>query len=165
MPGAFLPDQVILKVLKPDWDDEFDNEKRMYIKLEDLQGVCIPELYGEADYDGQRAMLICYIDGDTLDNVTHLEAPDLQRKLEEAFMSLQSYGVIQEYHNLNNFILAGADKIFIVDLERVLEPLSADRFNEPVSPEEVPESIESTIWMTMRSYKLQKEAAERGDTW
>lgn len=66
-------------------------------------------------------------------------------------------------------------RIVIIDLERVLEPLSAEamcdhfqepnRPREPAPPEKVVESAESTIWMVMRSYKLQKEAAERGDDW
>lgn len=67
-PRPFLPDRVVLKILKPDWDDEFLSEKRMYNKLRALQRLYIPTLYGEAEYDGQRALLISYIDGDTLDS-------------------------------------------------------------------------------------------------
>lgn len=162
---------MVLKLLKPGWDDEFDNEKRMYEKLRDLQGTHIPAFYGEAEYAGQRALLISYVDGDTLDNITHLEDADLERKLEDAFATLQPYGVAQEDHNLNSYILVDDQRIVIIDLERVLEPLSAGRFqepgrpHEPASPGEVAESAEYTIWMIMRSYKLQKEAAECGDSW
>ena len=170
-PGLFLPARVVLKLLKPGWGDEFDNEKLMYNKLRDLQGIHIPTFFGEAEYAGQRALLISYVNGDTLDNITHLEAADLERKLKDAFASLQPYGVAQEDHNLNNYILVDDQRIVIIDLERVLEPLSADHFqepgrpHEPASPEEVAESAESTIWMIVRSYKLQKEAAECGDSW
>lgn len=41
-PGWFLPDTVVLKTPKPDWDEEFDTEKEVYDKLKALQGNLIP---------------------------------------------------------------------------------------------------------------------------
>lgn len=47
-----LPDRIVLKIPKPNWDDEFANEKYIYNKLSRLQGHTIPVYYGEATYDG-----------------------------------------------------------------------------------------------------------------
>ncbi len=62
-PGYFLPAQVVLKKLKPGWDEEFDNEKHMYVKLEPLQGHIIPMFYGEAQCEGTRALVLSDVGG------------------------------------------------------------------------------------------------------
>jgi hypothetical protein len=52
VPLWVLPDRIVLKIPKPNWDDEFANEKHIYNKLSRLQGYTIPVYYGEATYDG-----------------------------------------------------------------------------------------------------------------
>ncbi|KAK3905070.1 hypothetical protein C8A05DRAFT_31116 [Staphylotrichum tortipilum] len=55
---ALWDDTIILKKLKPKWDDEFDNEKLMYARLRPLQGSVIPVFFGEASLDGCRALIL-----------------------------------------------------------------------------------------------------------
>ncbi|APA15269.1 predicted protein [Sclerotinia sclerotiorum 1980 UF-70] len=62
-PEWFLPPTVILKKCKPDWDDEFEVEKRIYRRLQPLQGRFIPYFYGEAIYDGSPALVLSEIIG------------------------------------------------------------------------------------------------------
>lgn len=52
VPLWVLPDRIFLKTPKPNWDDEFANEKYIYNRLSRLQGHTIPVYYGEATYDG-----------------------------------------------------------------------------------------------------------------
>ncbi|KAK7429692.1 hypothetical protein QQZ08_003718 [Neonectria magnoliae] len=63
LPELFLLRNVILEYLKPDWNDEFDKEKNMYSRLESLQGHLIPICYGEAVYEGSRALILPVLQG------------------------------------------------------------------------------------------------------
>ena len=126
MPGLFLPKQLILKKKKRDWDEEFDNEKAKYELLKALQGDVIPICYGEVKYEGERALLLSYVDGVSLYDITDLPIDEVQRMIEDAFWPLQEYGVVPNDTKLDNFILVG-DKLVIIDLEHVYEPLTPGR--------------------------------------
>ena len=54
---------IILKVQKSGWDEEFDTEKAAYEKLKRLQGRVIPICYGQAQYEGTRALILSDIGG------------------------------------------------------------------------------------------------------
>jgi len=128
-PGPFLPDCVILKIRKPEpeWEAEWDNERRMYKRLENLQGSFIPILYGEADYGGQPALVLSYIHGLPLFEVTGLTVTEVRRKLKEAFLPLQQHGVYQDDPTMANLILVDGERLVTIDLERVYEPTNPDK--------------------------------------
>ncbi|CAD6441430.1 7057c26d-10e9-4b37-b265-2e75a618539d [Sclerotinia trifoliorum] len=102
-PDWFLPPTVILKKRKPDWDNEFETEKRMYRHLKPLQGTFIPQFYREAIYDRSPAL-------ETDDHI-------LEAKLKEAFKALSKYGVSYGDPELHN-IFELEDRVMIVDLEQ-----------------------------------------------
>ena len=99
---------------------------------------------------GRPALVISYVDGVTLAEVTSLELPELEEKLEKAFWPLQRYGVVQDDATLNNFLLVDG-RIVIVDLERLYEP---------ADPDQVAFAAESSIDMALRYYKTNKEWAD-----
>ena len=135
-PGPFLPECVILKTKKPEpgWEEEWANERRMYDKLKDLQGSVIPVFYGDAEFNGKPALLLSYVAGPPLFEVSHLEVADVRRKLEEAFLPLEQRGVYQDDPKMGNLILADGDRLVNVDLEHVYE------FDEPADGPYVTES-------------------------
>lgn len=63
-----LPDTVVFKGLKPDWDDEFDNEVRMYDRLQPILGTVVAVFYGVATGCGEageeeRALVLSDVGG------------------------------------------------------------------------------------------------------
>lgn len=152
-PGLFLPSQVILKKLKPDWDEEFEHEKTTYEALETLQGNLIPRLFGEAQFEGTRALILSYVAGVTCDKVTHFEVDEFHQMLKETFLLLLRHGYVPDDPRLNNFILGDDKRIMIIDLEHVEEEKGDDgEF-----------FADSVIEMLMRWYKRHKKAVESGD--
>ncbi|POR36346.1 hypothetical protein TPAR_03457 [Tolypocladium paradoxum] len=121
-PGYFLPSRIILKKLKPNWDDEFNNEKRMYERLQVLQGHLIPRCYGEARCDNTRALVLSEIDGVEPFNQKspYLQPDEFQRQLETAFGELGAFGLVYGDLKLDNFLIV-EDRIVILDLESVSE--------------------------------------------
>ncbi|WAO96964.1 Hypothetical protein NCS54_01466100 [Fusarium falciforme] len=123
VPGYFLPSRIILKKMKPDWDDEFDNEVCMYERLRPAQGYLIPICYGLAWCDGKRALVLSEVEGITpfeqpVD--TPLDAPEFCRRLRVAYGELGAYGLMYGDPKLDNYLLVD-DRIVIVDLETVEE--------------------------------------------
>ncbi|ESZ96260.1 hypothetical protein SBOR_3315 [Sclerotinia borealis F-4128] len=132
-PEGFLPSTVILKKRKPDWDEEFETEKRMYRHLAPLQGTVIPHYYGEAVYDGSPALVLSDIGGEILEDDSiikcrhdHNSLPQsgddddldiLEAKLKEAFKMLTTYGVIHEDTQLHNIFVVD-DRVMVIDLEQ-----------------------------------------------
>ncbi|APA15665.1 hypothetical protein sscle_15g104350 [Sclerotinia sclerotiorum 1980 UF-70] len=118
-PEWFLPSIVIVKKRKPDWDNEFEVEKRMYRRLQPLQGRFIPYFYGEATYDGSPALVLSEIIGRRLYDLTmkHGEDDEFKRKLEEVYKALTTHGVTHEDPKLDNAIDVG-DRVMIFDLEQ-----------------------------------------------
>ncbi|RSL69357.1 hypothetical protein CEP53_002247 [Fusarium sp. AF-6] len=119
-PGFFLPDRVILKRLKPDWLDEFENEKRIYERLKNLQGRMIPRLYGEARFEGTRALVLSEVHGimPWEQELPPLKLEEFKALVEVVFRELNVLGLGYEDIPMGNFIIA-KDRIVLVDLESV----------------------------------------------
>ena len=122
-----LPANIVLKKLKPGWEEEFANKKHMYTKLKRLQGEVIPIFYGEARCDdGTPALILSDVGGVPLwhESAFELAEMDLKKMLQASFGSLASYGVYYDDLKLDNLRFVG-DKIVILDLENV------DTLNSP----------------------------------
>ncbi len=131
-PAFFLPDVVVVKKLKPDWDDEFKTEKYMYKKLEPLQGHMIPIYYGEGQCEGTRALILSEVRGI---NAIEQENPCLHhrefaRRLTVACGEMARYGLVSDDPCLWNLILV-EDRIVFVDLEMwyEVEPEEVDTYS------------------------------------
>ncbi|KAF9774738.1 hypothetical protein IL306_007231 [Fusarium sp. DS 682] len=119
-----LPEQIVLKVEKDNWAEEFEREKATYEHLRPLQGVNIPQFYGCAEYNGKRAIVLSNIGGFCLATPEGavLAEKDLRELLSQALNALADMGVAHDDTKLDNFHLVtdkGKDKIMIVDLELV----------------------------------------------
>jgi hypothetical protein len=154
-PRWTLPPTFILKMQKPDWDDEFENEKRMYARLSAIQGSRIPVCFGETSLDGRRALVLSDVG-----RVTLCDKPSLQRDRDEmeemidaAFWALAKFGVGYGDIKLDNFHLVnslGGDsrKIMIVDLESV----------EELDPRKGPQR--PTVYSADHLFRLWREAVQ-----
>ncbi|EEU39778.1 uncharacterized protein NECHADRAFT_79613 [Fusarium vanettenii 77-13-4] len=122
VPGYFLPSRIVIKKLKPGWNDEFENEKSMYERLLCLQGTLIPKCFGETTVHNNRALILSEVDGVEAcsQKFPCLEPPEFQRRIEEAFAELAQFGLAYGDLKLDNFLLVG-DRVVIVDLESVWE--------------------------------------------
>ncbi|POR32468.1 hypothetical protein TPAR_07322 [Tolypocladium paradoxum] len=123
VPGYFLPPRIILKKMKPEWDDEFNNEVRIYERLRPAQGHLIPICYGLAWCDGKRALVLSEVNGvlpfeQPVDSP--LDTAEFCRRLEVAFGELGAFGLMYDDPKLDNYLLID-DRIVIIDLESVVE--------------------------------------------
>lgn len=123
VPGYFLPPRIVLKKIKPEWDDEFNNEVCMYKRLRPVQGHLVPICYGLAWCDGKRALVLSEIDG-VLPFEQPLESPvdaaEFCRRLRVAYTELGTFGLMYGDPKLDNYLLVD-DRIVLVDLESVEE--------------------------------------------
>lgn len=121
-PGYFLPPRVVLKKLKPDWDEEFDHEKRIYQTLKPLQGDVIPVLYGEGRAEGTRALILSEVVGVVPfeQKGTPLAKEEFKGRVEKALGALDKFGLAFGDTKLDNVILSD-DRAVLVDLEWVFE--------------------------------------------
>ncbi len=132
-PAYFLPDVVVVKKLKPGWVDEFQNEQKMYKKLEPLQGHVIPIFYGEAQCEGTRALILSEVQG--LNSIKqgpgYIEVDEYGRRLKVACGELARYGVVLDDYNIPNIFVVD-DRIMLVDLEKYYEaePEKVELYNE-----------------------------------
>ena len=122
-PGAFLPDTVVLKGIKPDWDDEFANEVRMYDRLRPIQGTVVPVFYGVAagrgeDGKEERALVISDVGGRQLGGVSYAEhsLDELRGMVKLALEAIYRLGVLPTDANLSNCLVVG-DRVMVVDYE------------------------------------------------
>ncbi|RSL80167.1 hypothetical protein CEP52_017426 [Fusarium oligoseptatum] len=122
-PAFALPDNVVLKKEKPNWEEEYDNENAMYKRLHSLQGRTIPRFYGEAVFEGARAMVLSRIEGiyPFEQPLPPLPADDFMKLGEEALSEINAFGLSYDDVKLDNFLLVQG-RIVIVDLESVYEP-------------------------------------------
>ncbi|PNP59673.1 hypothetical protein FNYG_14883 [Fusarium nygamai] len=121
-PEWFLPDKIVLKRQKENWEEEFDHEVVAYNRLRPIQGLTIPKLYGTIQYANARALILSGIGGSSLSTPDGavLDEQDIEHLLHQALISLNEYGVCHDDTKLDNFHLVaneGKDKIMIVDLE------------------------------------------------
>ncbi|POR33874.1 Protein kinase-like domain protein [Tolypocladium paradoxum] len=151
-PAWCLPPKIVLKKLKPDWDDEFANESRMYARMKPLQGSVIPIYYGEARCDdGTPALILSDVGGIPLfeDEVFAMEEKRLEGMVEEAFSAMVSFGVQYDDLKLDNLHLVG-DRIVILDLE------NAEALNSPAE-----RAIELEVGEIMDLWKYYRRNRER----
>jgi hypothetical protein len=132
-PRPFLPPIVIIKKLKPTWDEEFDNEKRIYRKLKPLQGHAIPIFYGEGRCDGTRAFLLSDVGGDSLYSppARDLSKPTIQGMLKPVLRAVLELGVEPADGNPRNYHLVG-DSVVVLDFEDTAE-VDASRDREELA--------------------------------
>lgn len=122
-PEWFLPSTIICKKQKEGWAEEFENEKAMYAKLRDLQGVVVPKYYGQVTCaDDRPVLLFSGIGGDALCEpaTAGISEGRLRELLTNAYDSMAFYNIAHTDAKLDNFILVG-DRIMVVDLEMAEE--------------------------------------------
>lgn len=121
-PGLFLPDRVVLKKVKPGWLEEFDNEKHIYERLQSLQGRVIPHYFGEAQFEGTRALILSEVVGimPWEQKLPPLQADEFKELVEVAFQELNAFSLAYDDIKLDNMILV-QDRVVLVDLESVYE--------------------------------------------
>ncbi|KAM0424464.1 hypothetical protein ACHAPT_010388 [Fusarium lateritium] len=132
-PEWCLPEKIVLKVEKEDWDEEFRTEKAAYDKLKCLQGDVIPRCYGQIEYDGRRALILSDVGGDCLATPAGavLDEKDLRLLLTKAITTLTDHQVSHDDTKLDNFHLVtenGKDRIVVRDLGRVDMDLTEDQY-------------------------------------
>ncbi|OIW31923.1 hypothetical protein CONLIGDRAFT_667740 [Coniochaeta ligniaria NRRL 30616] len=172
-PGAFLPDTVIVKTLKPDWDEEFDTEISMYGRLKPIQGVVVPVFYGETQVDdgdgGTRAMLLSDVGGKQLAVVScgDYEADDLRGMLKTAIGAIYRLGVSPCDANLVNCHVVAGNRIMIVDHEQDEELDDEKSHHVEELIEAKVDSIMERYWSVQQSTEEMDHEAERraNDEW
>ncbi len=82
--------------LLPSWDDEFQNEQDTYEKLELLQGRVIPIFYGEAWFQGTRALILSEVQGlnSIKQGLGRLDWEEYGNRLKVACGELARYSVV-----------------------------------------------------------------------
>ncbi|KAF5714135.1 hypothetical protein FGLOB1_3635 [Fusarium globosum] len=130
-PEWFLPERIVLKSQKPNWEEEFDKELKAYHKLQLLQGTFIPRFFGMIQHNNIRTLILSDIGGECLATPEGavLEKQDLRTLLDQTFTSLADHGAYHDDMKLDNFHLVtdqGKDKIMAVDLESVEFDLSGE---------------------------------------
>ncbi|KAK4115961.1 hypothetical protein N656DRAFT_775960 [Canariomyces notabilis] len=124
-PEWFLPTKIVLKKQKDGWEEEFDNEIAVYERLKCLQGLVIPRCYGQAQYEGTRALVLSDIGGVCVvePEGAVLSVQDMRLLFDQALRALASRGITHDDLKLDNFHLInnnGRDwAIRVVDLERI----------------------------------------------
>lgn len=128
LPGLFLPDRIVLKKTKPGWEEEFENEKSTYERLESLQGRVIPKFYGEAKCEGSRALIFSEVVGimPWEQPVPPLGVDEFMGLVEVVFQEFNAFGLAYDDVKLDNMIMVG-DRVVLVDLESVYEPETEDK--------------------------------------
>lgn len=123
LPELFLPQKLILKREKVDWEDKFDNEKRVYQALAPVQGRVVPRCYGQVNCPrtartGTRALLLSDIGGMTLDRkaTRHIGMERLEDMLWVALRAVAALGVGHDDYKLTNYRLV-EDKVMVIDFD------------------------------------------------
>ena len=126
-PGLFLPQRIVLKKPKPGWQEEFENEKIMFQRLQSLQGHEIPKYYGEAKLEGTCALVLSEVVGIMpWEQFPPLPADEFKALVEVVFEKINAFGLAYDDVNLDNMILVD-DQVVLVDLESLYEPLVEER--------------------------------------
>ncbi|OAA34142.1 Protein kinase-like domain protein [Metarhizium rileyi] len=127
-PQFYLPGRLVLKTRKPDWGDEFANEKVMYQRLEPLQGRIMPRFLGDAEFNGIPSIVLSRLEGSPSykQGPTALPADDFERQLKVLLQEFTKFGVIYDDPKLDNFLVVKG-KVMVVDLESVCEEDKQDQ--------------------------------------
>ncbi len=154
-----MPPRVILKRHKGGgWEEEFETEIATYRELQPLQGCVIPRYYGEIDYDGSRAILLEDVGGFSLVDPggAVLSEDDLRPLLEQTMGAVADMDIWHDDNPIGNLVLttatSGADKIVMVDLERVVRV--SDLLSSSREPRETKEDlVRKRAGYTTNSYR------------
>lgn len=132
-----LPAVVIVKKMKDDWHDGFEQEKEAYEKLKSLQGSVIPTFFGQGSFNGSPVIIISVVKGKTFHELAYSGVPassdELRRPLEEAMQLLHSHGAEYLDQRLDNFFLCDTGEVMIVDLEQVSFPPDLEDWKDSVN--------------------------------
>lgn len=133
-----LPTTIVVKKMKEDWEDEFEQEIQIYDRLKDLQGIAIPVFFGRGTFNYYPVIILSEIIGRTLKDIAHSNLTicqkELRRQLEKPINLLYSCGAEYLDERLDNFFLCDAGGIMIVDLEQIEFPVDVgDRFKESIN--------------------------------
>ncbi len=140
-PVYFLPDTIVLKKHKPDWDHYYRREQDTYKKLEPLQGRVVPIYYGEG-WCGETRVLVLFDVGGVMaceQTMPRMGLGEFRRRLRVAIEELGHFCMVQDDMKLDNVILV-QDRIVFVDLEMVYEVR-----NDPEWLEEHPNWLEERM--------------------
>ncbi|CAG8112601.1 unnamed protein product [Penicillium salamii] len=132
-----LPTVVVVKKVKEDWHDEFQQEIENYERLKSLKGSVIPTFFGQATFNDVPAIIISEVVGTTLRDIAYIDlqisSDELRHKLEIAMESIHSLGAECLDQRLDNFILCKTEEIVIVDMEQLDFPPDLEVFKESVN--------------------------------
>jgi hypothetical protein len=143
-----------LKKRKEDWDNEFENEIRMYTRLRELQGTIIPICYGLVVCGEQPApaLVLSDVGGHELyqPEAGAIPTDQLAKLLRNALEALARYGVSHGDLKLDNLHLVRDNglRVMIVDLESV---------EDVVDPANSAFFVESDIDHILRIYRNHQE--------
>ncbi|KLU88245.1 hypothetical protein MAPG_07232 [Magnaporthiopsis poae ATCC 64411] len=122
-PEWFLPDRIVMKREKPNWEEEFDNEVDIYGLLTPLGGRVVPKLYRQIEYPDtddvrRRALIMSDIGGVALGEpeVGSLPLDRVEEMVNSAFRSIVHAGVVHCDSKLDNIHVVG-DKIMLTDFD------------------------------------------------
>lgn len=127
-PGLFLPDRVVLKQCKLDWEAFWGREKAAYDKLKHLQGRLIPILHGEAESHGRQALVLSEIVGTMPweQGRPLMSVCEFRQRVAETLKELHVLGLAYWNVQLDHIILV-EDRVVLVDLEEVHEVAPEER--------------------------------------
>lgn len=142
-PSLLLPNHIVVKKRKPDWNEEFENERNMYQRLKSLQGSVIPRFYGDAICEGSPALILSEVVGvlPFQQKLPPLPREEFQKRVESALEELRKFGLSYDDVKLDNMLLVEKQLVF-VDLESVSES----------SPEDSDALFESGVYNIMLGY-------------
>lgn len=120
LPGLFLPDRVVLKQYKFDWEAFFGQEKANYDRLQNLQGGVIPILYGETKLEGSPTLILSEVVGVMPYEQTAplLSVCELRLRVSVALQQFNDLGLAYNAIHLGHIILVD-DGVVLVDMRQV----------------------------------------------
>ncbi|CAG8935045.1 unnamed protein product [Penicillium salamii] len=132
-----LPSVVVVKKVKKDWHDQYQQEIENYERLKSLQGSVISTFFGQGTFNDGPAIIISEVVGRTLRDIAYgdiqISSDELRHKLEIAMESIHCLGAEYLDQRLDNFILCKTGEIMIVDMEQVDFPPDLEVFRESVN--------------------------------
>lgn len=132
-----LPDKIIVKQMKDEWEEEFQQEENAYTKLHELQGTVIPKFFGKGSFNGHLALFLSWVEGITLYNLARngssFEEEALGPQLEKALRELHDRGAEYWDPRLDNFFVCDDGKVMVVDLEQVEFPQEPQEWEDSVN--------------------------------
>lgn len=90
-----IPRRIILKKEDGERSEDFENEIRIYERLQNLQGTIIPEYFGLASIEGVRALVLSDLGGIALfeEGMPHFEQDRLEEMLARPIRLIRQMGV------------------------------------------------------------------------